>query len=71
MGDYVKYVKAIRAEYPCISDKIFNAGRLHVLQILQQRKPFFHTQEFYSAHEIQAGLNIASEIRALTEAVKQ
>lgn len=71
VGDYVRYVKAIRAEYPCISDKIFNAGRLHVLQILQQRKPFFHSHEFYNAYEIQAGLNMASEIRALSEAVKQ
>jgi len=68
---YLKYVKEIRAEYAAIPDKTFNAGRLHVLQILQQRKPFFHTSEFYAAYEIQAGLNMASEIRALSEAVKQ
>lgn len=63
---YAQYRRDIRAEYPQIPDKTFHAGRLHVLETLQQRKPFFRHHEFYNAYEIQAGLNLAAEIKSLS-----
>ncbi len=62
---YDAYRAAIRKEYGLIPNFLYRKGRRKVLEHLNQRKPFFFTQEMQENCEAQAQQNLAYELGLL------
>lgn len=64
---YRAYADAVRDEYADIPDDVFKPARAQVLTALLEG-PLFHTEPGRSRWEERARLNVADEIRELTDA---
>ena len=64
---YEEYSRAIRKEYSWVPDFLYRKGRLKVLNDFLGRERIYHTEEIASKYELQARLNIAEEVRTLSD----
>jgi predicted metal-dependent HD superfamily phosphohydrolase len=61
---YQIYARAIRLEYSWVSDELYRAGRIRVLESFLQRDRLYHTKLLFNELESRARLNIEAEIRS-------
>jgi predicted metal-dependent HD superfamily phosphohydrolase len=61
---YQIYARSIRREYSWVSDELYRAGRIRVLESFLQRDRLYHTALLFDELESRARLNLQSEIRA-------
>jgi len=59
---YDQYAANIRAEYAHVTDELFTAGRLAVLQSLVERRRLFHTDRLHERLDAPARANLWREI---------
>ncbi|HBK34577.1 MAG: hypothetical protein UU08_C0014G0019 [Candidatus Uhrbacteria bacterium GW2011_GWE2_40_58] len=59
------YEQAIRKEYLCVPDALFNPGRAAILQQFLARKTIYHTPFFQQRYEEQARINLQRSLRRL------
>lgn len=67
---YSHYCEYIRKEYCFIDDFSYFNGRLEVLQGFVQMNSIFKTQYFREKFEVNARVNIATEIEILKKKIK-
>ncbi|HUQ60549.1 metal-dependent phosphohydrolase [Lentzea sp.] len=65
-ADYARYVEAVRAEYPHVTDETFRAGRATVLGNLLALPTLFRTPAGQQRWESAARANVAAELASLT-----
>jgi predicted metal-dependent HD superfamily phosphohydrolase len=65
-AQYQIYARSIRHEYSWVSDELYRAGRIRVLESFLQRQRLYHTEILFDELESRARLNIEAEIRLLT-----
>jgi predicted metal-dependent HD superfamily phosphohydrolase len=61
---YQIYARSIRREYSWVSDELYRAGRIRVLESFLQRERLYHTKLLFDELESRARLNIEAEIRS-------
>jgi predicted metal-dependent HD superfamily phosphohydrolase len=62
-GDYESYLKGIREEYSCYSDREFYEGRRVVLEYFLMQKQIYKTTYFFDRYEQKARWNLEKEIK--------
>jgi predicted metal-dependent HD superfamily phosphohydrolase len=63
-AQYQIYARSIRREYSWVSDELYRAGRIRVLESFLQRDRLYHTKLLFDDLESRARLNIEAEIRS-------
>jgi predicted metal-dependent HD superfamily phosphohydrolase len=64
---YKEYSGAIRKEYSWVPDFLYRKGRMKILNDFLGRDHIYYTEEIRTRYEQQARLNIAEEVRALSD----
>ena len=62
-SDYESYLKSIREEYACYSDREFYRGRRVVLEYFLMQKQIYKTTYFFDKYEEKARWNLEKEIK--------
>jgi len=64
---YKEYSHAIRREYSWVPESLYRRGRMKVLNDFLERERIYYTEEIRARYERQARLNIAEEVKALSD----